>query len=109
MSFAAITLLQVAPVILVFIALYFAFIRPQKRRLNQHRMIISNLGIGDSIVTQGGIYGTIVSIPSDNDLIIRISPAVEIKIRRIAVSELLHAEYHIQNSIEADLGQESAV
>ena len=43
------------PLILIFVVFYFLLIRPQQRKVKQHKEMLSNLKIGDKIVTSGGI------------------------------------------------------
>ena len=47
------------PLILIFVVFYFLLIRPQQRKVKQHKEMLSNLKRGDKIVTSGGIIGTI--------------------------------------------------
>ena len=48
------------PLILIFVVFYFLLIRPQQRKVKQHKEMLSNLKRGDKIVTSGGIIGTII-------------------------------------------------
>tara|TARA_Y100000996_G_C22081320_1_gene461796 strand:+ start:54 stop:242 length:189 start_codon:yes stop_codon:yes gene_type:complete len=47
------------PLILIFAVFYFLLIRPQQRKVKQHKEMLSNLKRGDKIITSGGIIGTI--------------------------------------------------
>ena len=53
------------PLILIFVVFYFLLIRPQQRKVKQHKEMLSNLKRGDKIVTSGGIIGTINKV-ADN-------------------------------------------
>lgn len=64
---------------------YFMLIRPQKRRVDQHRTLIESLGLGDEIVTIGGIFGTIKNI-HDEDIELEIAPGTVIRIVKTAVA-----------------------
>ena len=64
---------------------YFMLIRPQKRRVDQHRTLIESLGLGDEIVTIGGIFGTIKSI-HDEDIELEIASGTVIRIVKTAVA-----------------------
>ncbi|MGI8707427.1 MAG: preprotein translocase subunit YajC [Actinomycetota bacterium] len=64
---------------------YFMLIRPQKRRVDQHRTLIESLGLGDEIVTIGGIFGTIRNI-HDEDMEIEIASGTVIRIVKSAVA-----------------------
>lgn len=64
---------------------YFMLIRPQKRRVEQHRTLIESLGLGDEIVTIGGIFGTIKNI-HDEDMEVEIASGTVIRIVKTAVA-----------------------
>ena len=57
---------QFIPLILIFVIFYFFLIRPQQKKVKEHKMMVENLKRGDQIVTSGGIIGTI-EILMDND------------------------------------------
>jgi preprotein translocase subunit YajC len=64
---------------------YFMLIRPQRRRVQQHKNLISSIGIGDEIVTIGGIYGRVVRM-GDDDIDLEISPGTTIRIVKSAIA-----------------------
>jgi preprotein translocase subunit YajC len=64
---------------------YFMLIRPQKRRVDQHRALIESLGLGDEIVTIGGMFGTIKNI-HDEDIELEIASGTVIRIVKTAVA-----------------------
>jgi preprotein translocase subunit YajC len=64
---------------------YFMLIRPQKRRVEQHRRLISSIGIGDEVVTVGGIYG-IVGRMGEDDIELEISPGTTIRVVKSAIA-----------------------
>ena len=49
----------ILPLILIFVVFYFLLIRPQQKKLKDHKNMIANLKKGDRVVTQGGIIGNI--------------------------------------------------
>jgi len=58
-------LAQLAPLILMFAAMYFLLIAPQRKKQKEHEKMMAALKAGDEIVTSGGIYGTITSVKED--------------------------------------------
>jgi preprotein translocase subunit YajC len=56
-------------IILMFVVMYFFMIRPQQKRQKQLKEMRKTLGKGDKIITQGGIYGTIVEVKDDYFLV----------------------------------------
>ena len=70
---------------------YFMLIRPQKRRVQQHRNLIESLGVGDEIVTIGGVFGRIRSMGED-DLELDVSPTTTVRLLKSAVARKVTEE-----------------
>ena len=62
-------LMQLAPLVLMFAAMYFLLIAPQRKKQKEHEKMLTQLGAGDEIVTAGGIYGTITSVKDDRFIV----------------------------------------
>ena len=58
-------LMNGAPLILMFGAMYFLLIAPQRKKQKEHERMLTELKPGDEVVTSGGIYGTIASVKDD--------------------------------------------
>ena len=76
------------PLILIFAVFYFLLIRPQQRKVKQHKEMLSNLKRGDKIITSGGIIGTINKVTDSRELIVEVADNVEIKIAPGMVADL---------------------
>tara|TARA_Y100000590_G_scaffold140365_1_gene161003 strand:+ start:6751 stop:7038 length:288 start_codon:yes stop_codon:yes gene_type:complete len=84
---------QFIPLILIFVIFYFFLIRPQQKKVKEHKLMVENLKRGDQIVTSGGIIGTIERV-MDNDraeVIIGDETKIEI-VRSTGVQGLLKAQ-----------------
>ncbi|MEJ1972336.1 MAG: preprotein translocase subunit YajC [Lacunisphaera sp.] len=57
------------PIILMFGAMYFLLIAPQRKKQKEHEKMMGNLKAGDEVVTTGGIYGVITSVKDDRFVI----------------------------------------
>lgn len=82
---------MLVPMLLVFVLFYFLIIVPQRKRQRAIDEMINALKPGDKVVTNGGIYGTVVSLSSDNrTLQLRISenPVVRVEVARGSISGL---------------------
>ena len=62
----------ILPLILIFVVFYFLLIRPQQKKLKDHKNMIANLKKGDRVVTQGGIIGNIHYVNDDGTLSVEI-------------------------------------
>ncbi|MCF3973868.1 preprotein translocase subunit YajC [Paracoccus salsus] len=79
---------QFIPLILIFAIMYFLMIRPQQKRVKQHRAMVEALKKGDQVVTQGGILGKVTSV-RDDELEVEIAQGVKVRIVRSTVSQVL--------------------
>ena len=82
------------PLLLVFVLFYFLIIVPQRKRQRAVDSMLDNLKSGDKVVTNGGIYGTVVSIRDDKrtmQLKISENPVVRVEVARTAISGLQDA------------------
>ena len=75
------------PLILIMVVFYFLMILPQQRRQKKTNEMLRNLKNGDKVITNAGIYGTIVGLESDA-LQLRIADQVKIKVARNAIAGL---------------------
>ena len=76
------------PLILIFVVFYILLIRPQQKKVKQHREMLNNLRRGDKIITSGGIIGSINKVSENRELQVEISEGVEIKIAPGMVADL---------------------
>ena len=67
---------------------YFLLIRPQQKKQKEHQSMLSKLGVGDEIVTAGGILGRIVEV-GDQFITLEIADNVQIKVQRFQVTSLV--------------------
>jgi preprotein translocase subunit YajC len=75
------------PTMLIIGIMYFLMIRPQQKRLKEHREMVAAIRRGDTIVTSGGIIGKVTKV-EDQELQVEIADGVKIKILRTTVSEV---------------------
>ncbi len=80
----------IGPFILIFIILYLLLIRPQHKKAQEHREMVSRLKAGDRVVTNGGIHGVIASV-KEKTVMLRVADNVEIEIARAAIGTVLPA------------------
>ena len=83
---------QFIPLILIFVIFYFFLIRPQQKRVKDHKQMVENLKRGDEIITSGGIIGTIDRIMEDDRIEVIISENVKVQIIRSTITSLLKKE-----------------
>ena len=89
--------IQLLPLILIFGVFYFLLIRPQQKRMKQHRTMVSNIQKGDEVVTSGGIFGVVFKVESETILIIEITKDVRVKVKKDTISDVVSSKTTINN------------
>lgn len=80
-------ILMIAMIVMVF---YFLLIRPQKKKMEQHKAMLAAINRGDKILTGGGIIGKVVKVnDGDDELSVEIAPEVRVKVARSTVTGVL--------------------
>lgn len=80
--------MELIPFVLLLALMWFLLIRPQQARVRRQRELVSSIAVGDEIVTAGGIIGT-VRVLTDDELRLEVSPGVEMRLLRVAISRRL--------------------
>ena len=77
------------PIILIFVVFYFLLIRPQQKKMKQHKEMLGAIRRGDKIVTGGGIVGTVTKVIDDAEVMVEVSEGVKVRVQRALVSSVL--------------------
>ncbi|RMF38895.1 MAG: preprotein translocase subunit YajC [Alphaproteobacteria bacterium] len=77
------------PMILIFGIMYFLMIRPQQKKLKEHKAMIEALRRGDQVVTQGGLIGKVARVKDDNEVEVEIAKGVNVRVVRSTISQVL--------------------
>ena len=83
---------QFIPLILIFVIFYFFLIRPQQKRVKDHRTMVSSLKRGDEVITSGGIIGIVERVMEDDRIEVNIGDNVKVQIIRSTITSLLKKE-----------------
>ena len=83
---------QFIPLILIFVIFYFFLIRPQQKRVKDHKAMVASLKRGDEIITSGGIIGTIDKVMEDDCIEVIIGENTKVQIIRSTITSLLKKE-----------------
>ena len=73
---------QFIPLILIFVIFYFFLIRPQQKKVKEHKLMVEGLKRGDKVITSGGIVGTVERIIDNEKVEVNISENVNVEIVR---------------------------
>ena len=73
---------QFIPLILIFVIFYFFLIRPQQKKVKDHKAMVEALKRGDKVITSGGILGTVERIIDNEKVEVKISDNVNVEVVR---------------------------
>ena len=80
---------QFIPLILIFVIFYFFLIRPQQKKVKEHKLMVAALKRGDEVITSGGIVGRIERVLGDDKVDILISENVTVQVVQSTIQGLL--------------------
>jgi len=83
---------QFIPLILIFVIFYFFLIRPQQKRVKEHKIMTQNLKRGDEVITSGGIIGTVDRVLEDDRIELSISDGVKVQVIKNTIQSHLKKE-----------------
>jgi len=79
------TLMGFLPMILIFAVFYLLLIRPQQKKMKDQKQMLANLKKGDSVITQGGMYGKIIAL-QDQVVTLEIADKVRVRVSRGSIA-----------------------
>jgi len=80
---------QFIPLILIFVIMYFLMIRPQQKKVADHKAMVTALRRGDQVVTGGGIVGKVTKVVDDNTVEVEIADGVKVKVMKSTITTVL--------------------
>jgi len=85
-------IVQFIPLILIFVIFYFFLIRPQQKKVREHKTMTQNLKRGDEVITSGGIIGTVDRVFEDDRIELNISDGVKVQVIKNTIQGHLKKE-----------------
>lgn len=77
------------PLILIFGIMYFLLIRPQQKKLKEHKAMVEALRRGDQVITQGGILAKVTKVNDDGILEVEIAEGVRVRVPRHTITQVM--------------------
>ena len=81
---------QFIPLILIFVIFYFFLIRPQQKKIKDHKVMVAALKRGDEVITSGGIVGRVERILGDDKIDLSISENVTVQVVQSTIQGLVN-------------------
>ena len=82
-------LVQLFPLILIFVVFYFLLIRPQQAKVRAQREMLAGVKRGDRVVTGGGIIGLVTKVISDNEVQVELAEGVRVRIIKQTITDIV--------------------
>jgi preprotein translocase subunit YajC len=86
------------PLILIFVVFYFLLIRPQQKKMKQHKAMLAAIKRGDQIVTGGGVYGKVHKVGDDGVLQVDIADGVRVRVAQDTVATVIDKTQPVSNA-----------
>ena len=86
---ASSTLVQIAPLALIFVVFYFFLIRPQQQKAREQKQMLAAIRRGDRVVTGGGLIGTVAKVSGDDELLVELADGVRVRAVRSTIASVL--------------------
>ena len=80
--------ISLLPLVLIFAVFYFLLIRPQNKRQKEHREMVTNLAVGDEVVTAGGLLGKVTEV-KDQFLQVQVADGVILTVQRHTIGAVV--------------------
>lgn len=87
---AAAAFTSFVPLILIFAIMYFLLIRPQQKKLKEHKAMVEALRRGDQVLTQGGIVGKVTHVNEDGTAVVEIADNVKVKVVKATIVQVMN-------------------
>ena len=81
-------LIQMAPLVIIFVIFYFLLIRPQMTARKKHMEMVSNVRRGDVVVTAGGIVGKVTKVLESEEVMVELADNVTVKVVKSTMSDV---------------------
>ena len=83
---------QLIVIVALFVLLWLLLIRPQRKRQVEQQQLHASLEVGDEVLTVGGLYGHVREVIDEDDLLVEVSPGVNVRIARRSVAGVVEEE-----------------
>ena len=95
-------LVQLFPLVLIFVVFYFLLIRPQQSKVKAQREMLSGVKRGDRVVTGGGIIGLVTKVIGDNELQVELAEGVRVRIIKQTITDILTRGESVRGAKEGE-------
>jgi len=80
---------QFIPLILIFAIMYFLLIRPQQKKLKEHKAMVAALRRGDQVITQGGLIGKVSKVKDESEIEVELAEGIKVRVVRHTIAQVV--------------------
>jgi preprotein translocase subunit YajC len=95
-------LVQLFPLVLIFIVFYFLLIRPQQSKMKQQKAMLSGVKRGDRVVTGGGIIGLVTKVIGENELQVELAEGMRVRVIKTTITDILTRGESVRGSKDSE-------
>ena len=99
--------MSLLPLVAIFVVFYFFLIRPQQKKAQHQKDMVNSLRRGDSIVTAGGLIGSISKVVNDQEIEVEIADGVKVKVARAMVVNVVSKSHPVAEKADPSEKKES--
>lgn len=81
------------------VALYLLMIRPQQRRQKEHQQLIASIGVGDDVITVGGVHGRVAAL-TDDTMDLEVTDDILIRFQRSSLARVVRDDIVLDEGVE---------
>ena len=81
---------QILPFILIFAIMYFLLIRPQQKKVKEHKALVEAIKKGDEVVTQGGLIGKVTKVKGEGRIEVEIASSVKAQVVQATIAQVIN-------------------
>ncbi|MCP5085705.1 MAG: preprotein translocase subunit YajC [Rhodobacteraceae bacterium] len=78
------------PLILIFAIMYFLMIRPQQKKMKEHKAMVAGLRKGDQVVTAGGLIGKVTKVKEGNEVEVELAQGVKVRVVQSTIGDVIN-------------------
>ena len=80
---------SLVPFVLIFVIMWFMLIRPQQKKVKEHRAMVEGLRRGDQVITAGGLIGKVAKVKDDGEIDVEIAEGIKVRVVRSTITGVL--------------------
>jgi len=81
-------LIDFLPIVLIVVVFWFLILRPQNKKMKEHRELVNNISRGDTVVTAGGLIGKVAKVKDNNEVDVDIAEGVRVRVVKSTLTDV---------------------